>query len=122
MANAMTKAFGALESTQVSGLPIVVSRVPYAGEQDLTKTLASGGIDVVYTCEGLDDQLDVIKRVTHQMKILSVGSKQAQVENGLSIGVFEIESKCTILLNLQASRQEGVAFSADLLRLARIIR
>jgi hypothetical protein len=122
MANAMTKAFGALESTQVSGLPIVVSHMTYVGEEALTKAFTGAGIDFVYVCEGLDADLDAIKRVTHQMKVLSVGSMHEQVEKGLSIGIFEIESKCTILLNLQASRQEGVEFAADLLRLARVIR
>jgi hypothetical protein len=51
-----------------------------------------------------------------------VAAKREYVEKGVSIGVFEIDSKCTILLNLPASRLEGVAFGPDLLRLARVIR
>jgi len=122
MADLMAKAFGALEVSQVSGLPIVVSRLTYTGEEGLRKAIAGSGIDFVYVCEGLDSDLDSIERVTRQLKAMSVGSSQAQVEKGLTIGVFQIEDKCTILLNLSASRLEGISFAADLLRLAKVIR
>ena len=121
-ANSMAKAFGALESTQVSGLPIVVSRLLYSGEDTLNKAITGAGIDLIYVCDGLENELEAIARITRQMRVLSVGSKPEQVEKGLSIGVFQIEAKCTILLNLAASRLEGVSFAADLLRLAKVIR
>ncbi len=122
MANSMTWAFSALESTQVSGLPIVVSRLSYTGEETLKKAVSGAGIDFVYVCDGLEGDLEAIEEVTRQMKVLSAGSKSRYVEKGLSIGVFQIEGKCTILLNLAASRQEGVSFAADLLRLSKVIR
>lgn len=121
-ANSMSKAFGALESTQVSGLPIVVTRLNYTGEDALKKAIAGAGIDLIYVCDGLEGDLEAIGRITRQMRVLSVGSKQQHVEKGLSIGVFQIDAKCTILLNLAASREEGVSFAADLLRLAKVIR
>jgi hypothetical protein len=122
MAGLMTKAFGALVATQVAGLPIVVSRIPYGGVDALKKSITGSDIDLIYACAGLEPDIDAIENVTHQMKVLTVGAKQEHVEKGLSLGVFEIEGKCTILLNLSASKQEGVAFAADLLRLARVIR
>ena len=122
MANVMAQAFGALAVTQVSGLPIVVSRLNFTGEDALRKAITGAGIDFVYVCDGLDADLDAIERVTRQLKVMSVGSKQAQVEKGLTIGVFQMEDKCTILLNLSASRLEGISFAADLLRLAKVIR
>ena len=121
-ANSMAKAFGALESTQVSGLPIVVSSLLYTGEDTLKKAITGAGIDLIYVCDGLENDLEAIERITRPMRVLSVGSKPEQVEKGLSVGVFQIEGKCTILLNLPASRQEGVSFAADLLRLAKVIR
>jgi hypothetical protein len=122
MANVMAQAFGALAVTQVSGLPIVVSRLNFTGEDALRKAITGAGIDFVYVCDGLDADLDAILRATRQLKVMSVGSKQAQVEKGLTIGVFQMEDKCTILLNLSASRLEGISFAADLLRLAKVIR
>jgi hypothetical protein len=122
MATVMAKAFGALEVTQVSGLPIVVSRIAYSGPETLKKAIAGSGIDAVYVCDGLDTDLAAIAEVCRQAHALTVAAKREFVEKGLSIGVFEIDAKCTILLNLPASRMEGVAFGPDLLRLARVIR
>jgi hypothetical protein len=100
----------------------LVSRLLYAGEDTLKKAITGAAIDLIYVCDGLENELEAIERITRQMRVLSVGSKPEHVEKGLSIGVFQIESKCTILLNLAASRQEGVSFAADLLRLAKVIR
>ena len=122
MASIMAKAFGALVSSQVAGLPIVVSRLAYAGGEALTRSIVASGIDMLYACEGLDSEIPAIAEVAHQRKVLTVASSAEQVHKGLSIGVFQVDSRTTILLNLKASRLEGVAFAADLLRLATVIR
>jgi hypothetical protein len=122
MAASMAKAFGALSATQVAGLPISVSRLGYGGGEALGKSIGTGNIDLVYVCEGLEGELGAITEVTRRAHSLTVGSRQEHVHGGLSLGVFQTEEKVIILLNLQASRQEGAAFAADLLRLASVIR
>jgi hypothetical protein len=118
----MTKAFGALSATQVAGLPIAVSRLAFAGAEALGKSIAEAGIDMLYVCDGLGAERDAITGVTRRMKVLSVGKERRQVHQGLSLGVFQVDGRTVIVLNLQASRQEGAAFAADLLRLASVIR
>jgi hypothetical protein len=88
----------------------------------LGKSIADAGIDMLYVCDGLGAERGAITEVTHRMKVLSVGKERQQVHQGLSLGVFQVDGRTTIVLNLQASRQEGVAFAADLLRLASVIR
>jgi len=122
MAGSMAKAFGVLEATQVAGLPILVSRLPFTSVDALRKSLSGGGIDLMYVCGGLEGELGAIMETTRHMKVLSVGSSPELVQKGLSLGVFEMDDKCTILLNLPASRSEGASFAADLLRLAKILR
>ena len=73
-------------------------------------------------CGGLDANLADIKAVARGRNVLTVGSQEAQLMQGLSLGVFSIEGKNTIIVNLQASREEGVAFGPELLRLATIVR
>jgi hypothetical protein len=122
MASIMTKAFGALASTPVAGLPIAVARLSYGGAEALRKSVGAMGIDILYVCEGLDGDVGAITEVTRRTKVLTVGSRQEQVPKGLSLGVFQVDGRTSILLNLPASRQEGAAFAADLLRLATVIR
>jgi hypothetical protein len=96
--------------------------LPYPGPDGLRKTIAGAGIDLLYVCDGLDGDIDAVKDITRQSKVLSVAAKREYVEKGLSFGVFEIDGKSTILLNLQASRLEGVSFASDLLRLVTVVR
>jgi hypothetical protein len=122
MADAITQAFNARQSTLVAGLPIMITQIAYSSPDGLKKAIAGSGIDVLYICEGLEDDVDAIKEITRQTRALSVGAKPGYIEKGFSLGVFAMDGKCTILLNLQASRLEGVSFASDLLGLARVIR
>ena len=122
MSDAITKAFTPLESATLLGLPVRVVRVFYAGREALDRAVRDGGIDTIYVCSGLDASLAEIKGVSRQRKVLTVGSREAYLKLGLSLGVFDIGGKNTILVNLDASREEGVAFGPELLRLATVVR
>ena len=122
LANAMVQAFIGRQSTLVNGLPIVVEHVVYDDPSGLKKSIAGSGLDFLYVCEGLEGDIDDIKDVTRRARVLSVGARQDYIEKGLSLGVFQNDGKSTILINLQATRLEGVSFASDLLGLANVIR
>ena len=122
MGVAVTQAFISRQSTLVTGLPIAISRLAYKTPDELKDAIVGSGIDVLYVCDGLEGDLDAIKDITRQTKVLSVGANREQIEKGLSLGVVEMDGKVTILVNLQGSRLEGVSFTSDLLRLASVIR
>ena len=63
-----------------------------------------------------------IFEATRRLKVITMASRQDYVQRGLSLGVFAIDGKPTILVNLAASKAEGAAFGSDLLRLAKVIR
>jgi hypothetical protein len=122
MAAAVNQAFLSRQSTLVTGLPIAISRLAYGTADRLKDSIIGSGIDLLYVCDGLESDLDAIKEVTHETKVLSVGANREQVEKGLSLGVVEMDGKVAILVNLQGSRLEGVSFSSDFLRLTTVIR
>ena len=122
MADAVMKAFLPLEEATMLGLSVKVSRLVFAGRDALDKAVREGGIDTLYVCSGLDAGLADIKAVVRARKVLTVASKEAHLKLGLSLGVFAVDGKNTILVNLEASREEGVAFGPELLRLATIVR
>ena len=80
------------------------------------------GVDTVYVCSGLDGSLADIKAVTRNRKVLTMASQEGHLQAGLSLGVFEINGRNTIIVNLEANREEGVAFGPELLRLATVVR
>ena len=122
MSEAILKAFSPLASATLSGLPVNVIRILFAGREALEHAVREGGIDTLYVCSGLDAALADIKIVSRQNKVLTVASQEGHLKLGLSLGVFDIGGKNTILVNLDASREEGVAFGPELLRLATVVR
>lgn len=122
MAVRMAKAFAALTSAEVAGLPLAAETVGYGGPELLLKTVEADGIDVLYVCEGLEADLPALAEIARREKALTLGSRAEHVRAGLSLGVFSGEGKTVILLNLSSSRLEGAMFGADLLRLATVLR
>jgi len=121
-ATPMMQVFRALEGVKVQDLPFHVAQVPYSGAQALKGAIESQGIDVLYICPGLESEIGAIKELSHHEHVLTIGAKEEYVKNGLSLGVFVVDAKNTITVNLAATRDEGAAFAAELLRIVRFIR
>lgn len=122
MSEAILKAFSPLESATLLGLSVKVVRIYFSGQKTLERAVREDGIDTFYVCSGLDASLTDIKSVSRQRKVLTVGSQEGQLKLGLSLGVFDVGGKNTIMVNLEASREEGVSFGPELLRLATVVR
>jgi hypothetical protein len=122
MSAEILKAFAPLESATLLGLAVKVVSVYFSGRDALDRAVREGGIDTLYVCSGLDANLPDIKTVSRQRKVLTVGSHEGHLKLGLSLGIFDVDGKNTILVNLDASREEGIAFGPELLRLATVVR
>jgi hypothetical protein len=122
MAESIIKAFAPLELATLAGLPVKLTKISFVGHDLLDKAVHDEHINTIYVCEGLDANLSDITGVARSRKALTIASQQAHLKLGLSLGVFEVEGKNTILVNLEASREEGVAFGPELLRLATVVR
>jgi hypothetical protein len=122
MADSMVKAFTPLETATILGLPVRVSRLYFAGREALDRAAREGGIDTVYVCAGLDTNIADVKAVARARKILTLASHPSHLKQGLSVGVFDMDGRNTIIVNLEANRDEGVAFGPELLRLATVVR
>ena len=122
LASTMGKAFRALGNVKVQGLAVRAMQLAYKDAAGLTAAIEAQGIDALYVCPGLDAELMGIFEATRKLKVITMASRQDYVQRGLSLGVFAIDGKPTILVNLAASKSEGAAFGSDLLRLAKVIR
>lgn len=122
MADQLVKSWRSLETTTVLGLPVRVRRLWFAGREALDRVIREGEIDTIYVCSGLDGSLADIKAVARARKVLTLASQEAHLKLGLSLGIFEIDGRNTVVVNLEANREEGVAFGPELLRLATVVR
>jgi YfiR/HmsC-like len=122
LASTMGKAFRGLGNVKVQGLAVRATQIAYKDAASLVAVIEREGIDALYVAPGLDAELMGIVEATRRLKVVSMASRQDYVQRGLSLGVFAIEGKPTIVVNLAASKAEGAAFGSDLLRLAKVIR
>lgn len=116
------RAFKSMEGIKVQELPLSVVKLPYSGKDALKSAIAAQGIDALYCCPSLDAELSAIREISHQAHVLTLASRQAFIQAGLSIGVFSSDGKPMIMVNLAASREEGAVLATELLRLATVIR
>ena len=121
-ADGMVRAFKALEGVKVQNLPLHVIKLAYTSKDALHSAVGSQGIDAVYVSAGLEGDQGTIRDESKRDHILTIASREDQLSAGLSLGVFSYDGKTTIAVNLPASKEEGAAFSSELLRLARVIR
>jgi hypothetical protein len=122
MGIAMLKAFRAILNLRVQGLTLGLHALSYTTTAALASAMTTQGIDVLYVCVGLEPELAAIVELTRKRHVISLGSSEEQVSRGLALGVFPVESRPTIVVNLPAARHEGASFSSDLLRVAKVIR
>jgi hypothetical protein len=121
-AKEMLTAFKDLEKVMIAGLPFRATAVQFTTAANLEALIESEGIDALFVCDGTEGDLPAIKQTTRKRKVLTVGTTNAQVTAGVSVGVLAEGGKLQIVVNLPQSREEGAAFSSDLLRVARVVR
>lgn len=121
MSNDIYRAFQALESYSIRGLPFRVVRVPYEGPGSLKANIREQGIDVVYVCSGFDSEVGPLVSTTRESKVLSMSGVADYVVRGLSIGVFVVDAKPTIYLNMGATKAEGAEFTPDFVKVAKVV-
>lgn len=110
------------KSSVVLGLPIRVRSTAFQTAQELDASAKELRASAIVVCPGLEDAIDDISTVTRNRSILSVAASREAVEKRLSVAFTRRGPKAAIVINLAASRAEGVGFDSALLRLAEVLR
>lgn len=116
----ITEGLRHVPSPVVTGLPMLIVDIPWA-EGSLAADVARESVDVLYVCEGLDDQFPAIQAVSRARHLLTVGANAGFVALGMSVSVVPGASP-PIAINVTASKAEGAYFGADLLTIASVVR
>ena len=122
VAAAMTRAWKSLGNIKVQGLPVRTVPLSFTGVEPLRAAVTREGIDALYVTPGLEPDIPAIITIARQRHMTTMASRPQMVERGLALGVFAIDLKPTILINLPAARSESATFAPDLLRLAKVLR
>ncbi|MBI5497350.1 MAG: DUF4154 domain-containing protein [Deltaproteobacteria bacterium] len=76
----------------------------------------------LYVCTGLEDDVTALSSVARRLSIATFTGSRELVRGGLGVALSERRGKPGLSVNLAAARAESVAYDAELLRVAEIIR
>jgi len=116
----MQQAFAAQRSVQ--GLPLSIKVYAYAEPLAFADWVTSQGVDVLYVAAGLDKELEAIRALCAEKRLVCVSSVRAYVKQGLAIGVVTKGESAGILVNLPVAKAVGMDLDPKLLNLAEIMR
>jgi len=87
----------------------------------LGSVFSANEIDVIYVTPLRGIGMDMITKWSRQLHLTTITGVEDYVEAGVAIGIGIKGDKPQIIINLRAAREEGVDFTSQLLKLARIL-
>ena len=118
--DARVQAFRKLADRTIVGLPMKVVWLDCSPARPMDEALR--GVNVVYLTSGAKDCVRAVTAVTRKLRIASLASGRELVEQGVTIGVTIENARLKLLVNLRASKAEGLDLASQMLQLAEVIK
>lgn len=106
----------------IRGTPVTCVPLDISGEMSLAESVLQEHVRLLYVTPLRSVSLQSILAVSRVYQIPTLSAVGEYVESGLSVGLVANGPRAQILINLPASREEGIEFSSQLLKLARVIQ
>lgn len=115
-------ALGGLKSLRIKGLGLDFHAIPYGGAAALEGALKGRRTAGLYVCGGLAAEVGRIRDVASRVKTATMSASEELTRNGLAFAAVEKGGKGQIIVNLDASKGQGLDLDAALLGLAVVLR
>ena len=107
---------------EVNGIPVRCVPIEISEGKDLAQAMQRQPAHVLYVTPLRAVEISAIAAVSQAQGAITLTGVPEQVEAGLAVGIdLKKDRKPVILINLAASKAEGASFSAQLLKLAKIV-
>jgi hypothetical protein len=114
------QAFRKLSDRTIAGLPMRVISSDCSPPARIDEALR--GVDIVFLTRGAKDCVRAVTAATRKLRIASLASERALIEQGVTIGVTIESARPKLLVNLRASKAEGLDLTSQMLQLAEVIK
>ena len=121
-ADKIADAFNEAGKDKVSGLPVETVAVQFKSVGDFLQQIVKKKFNTLYIHPSMNTALSSAQQIARGKKIPSMGNTKKVVEQGVSLGVYLVDGAPKLVVNLRASKVEGLALSADLLRVSTIVK
>lgn len=105
----------------INKIPVKFIAIDLSHNTDLAGALTALKIDIVYVTPLRACNIEDLSAIFAVHKILTFTGVPSYLESGLAVSIANHGGKPQIVINLPASKAEGVNFSSQILKLARIM-
>ena len=113
--------FALMPKVKVGGRAVRVIAFDAGTDKADIAVLTAKTPSVVIVVDDLGDKLAALRAATRARRVLTMSLRERDVTEGLSVGIVAARERDQIVINVEASRAEGVRFGAGLLQLARLV-
>lgn len=113
--------FALMPKAKVGGRALRLVSFDAGNTKAITAALTAKAPSVVIVVDDLGDRLAPLKTGARARRVLTMSLRESDVTNGVSVGIVAGREREQIVINVEASRAEGVKFGAGLLQLARLV-
>ena len=115
--------FKALEGRKIQGKQLKVALLPANGTKPVGEALGGLKANVVYLGAKVEaGKAESAIAWADQNKVPTFGGTRGLAERGAAIGFMVVKSKPRFVVNVEASRKQGIELPARVLRLAQLIK
>lgn len=106
----------------LGGKTLSYQRLMYETPEQVKKALLAQRGYLIYVTPGLEDVLGALAGSLKGTSVLTVSTQGGAVQQGTVLGFELVSSKSRIVVNLSRARAQNMDFSAQLLRIAQVIK
>jgi hypothetical protein len=111
-----------LSGKALAGRAVEASVQPFSDAAGLAQRIKEQRVAIVYLAPGFDaGELQAIAKALSGLSVLSVGALSRFVQSGTVLGFDLISGKPKLLIHQKRARDQGVDFSSQVLKLAKVI-
>ena len=109
-------------SGRLGGRPMTVEATLFTNAGALATTARSSSARLVYLAPGLAADVPAIGSGLVGLDLITVSAVGSDVDRGIVLGFELVSSRPRVVVHLAAARAQNLQFSAQFLRLARVVR
>jgi hypothetical protein len=110
-----------LVANKIDNIPISFMVIDMSDEIDLSSIIDNNHVDVIYVTPVKALNIESVTSVSRQKHIMTLTGISEYVESGIAVGIGAKGGKPQIMINLPSAKAEGIDFSSQLLKMAKII-
>lgn len=121
-ANAVSDTFFRFAGKTVKRLPIRYRLVEYTTPENLERSTATLGIDVLYVTPGNAKNLQGITKVSQGRGITTMTGVPQYVRGGVCVGLLGVSPGAEPIINLPSCRAEGIEWNISLIGISTVVK